>query len=166
MSRLRSFVGLLIAGVLLGGCTLVPTDVAPRVVPARDVPSGLLTGRPIDRSAPVTLIYLTGANQPVALTSPHDAPVTVRVVLSALSSAPALLSTAVPPSLSVLRAIVHGDRCEISVAGGFSSLPLSQRQLALLQIGRSLQSLFGTPRLLVTDASSGATYRWVGNSGR
>lgn len=166
MSRRYSWCGLLVASVLLGGCTLVPTDVAPRVVPARDVPSGLLTGRPINHLAPVTLTFLTGANQPVALTSPHDAPVTVRVVIGALSVAPARLHTAVPTSLSVLRAIVHGNRCEISVANGLSTLRPSRRELAMLQIGSSLQKLFGTSRLLITDATSGLTYRWVGTSGR
>ena len=166
MSRRYTWCGLFVAGVLLGGCTLVPNDVAPRVVPARDVPSGLLTGRPIDRVAPVTLTYLTSANHPVARTSPHDAPVTVRVVIGALSVAPARLRTAVPTSLSVLRAIVHGNRCEISVANGLSTLPPSQRELALLQIGSSLQKLFGTSRVLLTDATSGLTYRWVGDSGR
>lgn len=166
MSRLRIGAGLLAAGLVLGGCTLVPSDVAPRIVPARDVPSGLLTGKPINRSAQVTVTYLDGANQPVAVTSSHEAPVTVRVIVDALAEPPAGYRTAVPATLSVLRGIVHGDRCELTVAGGLSTLPTAQRRLVLMQIGRSLESLFGSPRLMITDASSATTYRWVGSSGR
>lgn len=166
MRRVRIFVGLLSAGLLLGGCTLVPTDVAPRVVPAKDVPSGLLSGKPINRSALVSLTYLDASNQPVARTSTQEAPVTIRVIVAALGTAPAGYATAVPSSLSVLRGIVHGDRCELTVADGLSTLPATKRRLALTQIGRSLESLFGSPRLTMTDAASGRTYRWVGNSGR
>lgn len=166
MSRLRIGAGLLAAGLVLGGCTLVPTDVTPRVVPARDVPSGLLSGKPVNRSASVSLTYLDRANQPTARASTQEAPVTVRVIVAALGVAPAGYATAVPSALVVLRGIVHGDRCELTVANGISTLPATQRRLALTQIGRSLESLFGSPQLTVTDVASGRTYRWVGNSGR
>jgi len=166
VSRVRTVFALMAAGLVLGGCTLVPTDVAPRVVPARDVPSGLLSGRPINRSAVVNLTYLDTSNQVVSVATTQEAPVTVRVVMTALATPPAGLRSAVPNSLSVLRAIVHGTRCELTVADGLSALPASQRRLALVQIGRSLQTLFCATRLSVTDASSGVTYRWVGSSGR
>ena len=166
MRRVRLALGMAVAGVLLGGCTLVPTDVAPRVVPASDVPSGLLTGRPLNRSATVNLTFLDADNNAVAVATTQEAPVTVRVVTSALAVPPVGLRSVVPSSLSVLRAIVHGNECEVTLASGLSILPAPNRRLAILQIGRSLQALFGATGLSITDASTGVTYRWVGSSGR
>ena len=166
MRRVRRALGVVVAGALLGGCTLVPTDVAPRTVPARDVPSGLLTGRPLNRSATVNLTFLDANNNPVPVATIQEAPVTVRVVISALAVPPLGRRSAVPRSLSVLRAIVHRTECDVTLASGLSVLPAPTRRLVVLQIGRSLQALYDATGLSITDASTGVTYRWVGSSGR
>lgn len=156
----------LVAGLGLGGCTLVPTDVAPRVVPARDVPSGLLSGKPINHAAAVTVTFLDASGATRDTQVSVEAPVTVRVIVSALARPSSPYRSAVPTDLTVLRAIIHGTRADITVATGISALPRAMRRQALTQIGRSLHTLYGTTRLNVSDAATGVAYRWVGISGR
>ena len=44
MRRVRRALGVVVAGALLGGCTLVPTDVAPRTVTIPIINDALVTG--------------------------------------------------------------------------------------------------------------------------
>lgn len=166
MRRWRHGGALLLAGALLGGCTLVPTDVTPRVVPAKDVPSGLLNGKPVSHTAEATLYFFDAAQRVVPMNVSLEAPVTVRVVVTRLMSPPSNYRTFIPRSMSVLRAIVHGTQCDLTVDSSVSDQPAVSRLLMLQQIGRSLHDLYGSESLHVTDASSGTTYRWVGSSGR
>ena len=153
--RFRRVLVILLGGILLGGCTLVPTDAAPQSVPARDVPSGLLSGQPVERTAPVTLYFRTSEGDIVARATTLDAPVGLRIVLSALAAAPPGLQTDVPGDLTILRGIIHGSTTEITVANDDS--PVMSRE-GLEQIRRTCAALYGTSTLQVTSAATQRTY--------
>jgi hypothetical protein len=153
--RARAVLAVLLGGVLLGGCTLVPTDATPQSVPARDVPSGLLSGQPVARTAEVTLYYRTSDGAVVARSSTLAAPVGLRIVVAALAVAPADLQTDVPANLTILRGIIHGTTTEITVADDLSA---STVRRGLEQIRRTCATLYGTSTLEITSAASLHTY--------
>lgn len=153
--RLRAALAVVLGGVLLGGCTLVPTDATPQTVPARDVPSGLLSGQPVARTAEAALYFWSPSGELVARTTTLDAPIGLRIVLTALAEPPGDLTTNVPANLTVLRGIIHGATTEITVSDDLSPATV---QRGLEQIRRTCADLYGTSVLRVTSATSLRTY--------
>ena len=144
MKSVRRLLALLVAGIALSGCTLVPTDSSPRVVPSGNVPSGLLGRSPSSRTTHMTLWYRNpaGSLSPYPLTVPAYISVTSQIQLLALGfGRPNDASTSVPLHLSVDRAVIHRKHADLIIRKGLATLSGPTQKVALAQIVLTLHHL-------------------------
>ena len=146
MKRPVSVVALAVAGLLVSGCTLVPTARTPAVIGPHAVPFGLLgktipgtnNGRVRFITQPVYIVDATGHLTPSSRVVP--APPSLDSVLRELVIGPtgiesfAGFTSALPKKLVILQAVVRNKVGFVSLTSSLDSLPLSQQILAIGQL--------------------------------
>ena len=150
----------LLAGLLLSACTLVPTDSAPRAVSSAEVPSGLLNGAGAKQAATVSLWFYDAHRHFVRRFERISAPLTISTLVSRLAlRAPRGLSTAVPSTFTVSRAIVRGSEVTLFITTRTGPGTTATTAAALQQIGATLRDAYGVTSLIVENLTNGQTQR-------
>ena len=146
MSRLRAFLGITFATLLLSGCTLVPTANSPELITRHQIPFGLLSssipgtnnGHVHFITQPVYIVDATGHLAPSSRIVPS--PPVLATVLRQLILGPTEIesfagyTSALPKSLILLSASIKAGLGYIDLATPISELSRAQEILAVGQL--------------------------------
>ena len=160
--RLRPLLLLCLGGVMLTGCTLVPTTNTPVIINPKTVPFGLLgktipgtnNGRVRFITQPVYIVDATGhltASSRIVPTPPTLASVLRELVIGPTDIETATgYTSALPNDLVILQAKVKKGIGYIALADPLSSLPVRQQVLALGQLAMTASDVGATKGIEIT----------------
>ena len=164
MRRVRTLVGVVVAALLLGGCTLVPTASSPQVVPNSKIPYGLLdptipgtNGASVQFiTQPVWIVDATGHLDPASRIVP--VPPALTTVLRQLILGPSTIEraagyvSALPTDLVLVSASIHGGVAYINLATSLSHLSKARQILAVGQLVFTSKDMGATNGVKILEA--------------
>ena len=164
MRRARTLVGIMVAALLLSGCTLVPTASSPQIVPDAQIPYGLLdptipgtNGVSVQFiTQPVWIVDATGHLDPASRIVP--VPAELAAVLRQLILGPSSIertagyTSALPKDLVLVSASIQGGVAYINLATSLSHLSKARQILAVGQLVFTSKDMGATTGVKILEA--------------